>query len=165
MTLGAAPSSIHPTPRRQLEFLFQHGVILSRSLKPKKQYVRTELGADYSAGYNSSRRYALVAESVWNWPFSPDKAWQPLRVALQTRIGNYRKLATRPLQGPQTQGGEPPGSIGGKHNRMLLEAGENEKHLRRLFIVSADARSSPVLRRRKWGDVVPCKKLSPVPQS
>ena len=43
------------------------------------------LGVDYSAGYNFTRRYALVGEFMWNYLFPTDVALQPLRVALQSR--------------------------------------------------------------------------------
>jgi len=93
MCLVAVPSGIHAFPsnahRHKGEddpsFSSSIGLSLSAPLKPTAHFVSAGLGVDYSAGYNFTRRHALVGEFMWNWLFPTDEALQPLRVALQSR--------------------------------------------------------------------------------
>ena len=86
MTLGAVPTTIQAQHGDDNpSFSSSMGLSLSAPLSPTKHYVSTGLGVDYSAGYNFTRRHALVGELMWNWLFSTDEALQPLRLALQTR--------------------------------------------------------------------------------
>jgi Outer membrane protein beta-barrel domain len=42
------------------------------------------LGIDYGAGYNFTRRHAVVGEVMWNWLYPTDGVLQPIRQALQS---------------------------------------------------------------------------------
>jgi hypothetical protein len=85
MTLGAVPESIQAQHGDDNpSFSSSMGLSLSAPISPIRHYVSTGLGVDYSAGYNFTRRHAIVGEFMWNWLFSTDEALQPLRVALQT---------------------------------------------------------------------------------
>jgi len=57
------------------------GMSLSAPLSPISRYADLGLGVDYSAGYNFSRRHALVGEFMWNWIYPSGFALQSLRMA------------------------------------------------------------------------------------
>lgn len=80
------PSGIHAQNREDNpDFSSSIGMSISAPLAPTSRYVNSGLGVDYSAGYNFTRRHALVGEFMWNWLFPTDVDLLPLRVALQSR--------------------------------------------------------------------------------
>lgn len=64
-------------------------------LNPMARYTSFGLGVTFGAGYNFTRRQAVVGEFMWNWLYTTDGALQPVRVALQSpNIGGHGTLIT-----------------------------------------------------------------------
>lgn len=77
------------------------GMPISAPLNPTAQFVHLGLGTTIGAGYNFTRRHALVGEFMWNSLFPTKELLTPIRVALQNPglhaggnllafTGNYR---------------------------------------------------------------------------
>jgi hypothetical protein len=77
------------------------GMPISAPLNPTAQFVNLGLGTTIGAGYNFTRRHAVVGEFMWNNLFPTNGALNPIRVALQNPninahgnlfafTGNYR---------------------------------------------------------------------------
>lgn len=57
---------------------------MSTPLNPMARYTNFGLGVDFGAGYNFTRRQAVVGELMWNWLYATDSALAPVRAALQS---------------------------------------------------------------------------------
>jgi hypothetical protein len=77
------------------------GMPLSAPLNPTAQYIHLGLGLTVGAGYNFTRRHAVIGEFMWNSLFPTNGLLTPIRVALQNPnlhaggnvlafTGNYR---------------------------------------------------------------------------
>jgi hypothetical protein len=77
------------------------GVPLSVPLNPTARFISGAWGVDYGAGYNFTRRHALIGEFMWNTLYASNEALQQVRAALQSPsisghgnlfafTGNYR---------------------------------------------------------------------------
>jgi Outer membrane protein beta-barrel domain len=77
------------------------GMPISAPLNPAGRFVNLGLGITYGAGYNFTRRHAVIGEFMWNNLFTNNGALTPIRVALQNPdirgsgnlfafTGNYR---------------------------------------------------------------------------
>ena len=77
------------------------GMSISAPLNPAGRFVNLGLGINLGAGYNFTRRHAVIGEFMWNNLFTNNGALAPIRVALQNPdisgggnlfafTGNYR---------------------------------------------------------------------------
>ncbi len=77
------------------------GMPLSVPLNPTARFVSGGWGVDYGAGYNFTRRHAVIGEFMWNSLYASNEALQQVRAALQSSkvsghgnlfafTGNYR---------------------------------------------------------------------------
>ena len=77
------------------------GVHLSLPQNPTAHFLSEGWGVEYGAGYNFTRRHALIGEFMWNSLYPTNGALEPIRVALNSReidghaevfalTGNYR---------------------------------------------------------------------------
>jgi Outer membrane protein beta-barrel domain len=77
------------------------GMPISAPLNPAGRFVNLGLGITYGAGYNFTRRHAVIGEFMWNNLLTNNGALAPIRVALQNPdisgsgnlfafTGNYR---------------------------------------------------------------------------
>jgi hypothetical protein len=77
------------------------GMPISAPLNPAGRFVNLGLGLNVGAGYNFTRRHAVIGEFTWNNLFTNNGALAPIRVALQNPdisgsgnlfafTGNYR---------------------------------------------------------------------------
>lgn len=63
---------------------------MSAPLNPMARYTNFGLGIDVGAGYNFSRRHAVIGEVMWNWLYATDGALQAVRDATQSpNIGGH----------------------------------------------------------------------------
>lgn len=63
---------------------------MSTPLNPMARYTNFGLGVDFGAGYNFTRRQAVVGEVMWNWLYATDGALDPVRAALQSpNVGGH----------------------------------------------------------------------------
>ena len=70
-------------------------VTMGASLNPMARYTNFGLGVDLGAGYNFTRRHAIVGEFMWNWLYVTDSALEPVREALQSpNINGHGELFT-----------------------------------------------------------------------
>lgn len=60
------------------------GMPLNAPLNPIGQQVSWGLGVTASAGYNFTRRHALVGDFMWNWLYPTNQAVRPIQIALNT---------------------------------------------------------------------------------
>ncbi|HKW31919.1 MAG TPA: hypothetical protein VJN92_02865 [Candidatus Acidoferrum sp.] len=60
------------------------GMPLTAPLSPIGQQVSWGLGVNAGAGYNFTRRHALVGEFMWNWLYPTNAAVRPIQIALNT---------------------------------------------------------------------------------
>lgn len=64
------------------------GMPLTAPLSPTSQHVSWGLGVSAGAGYNFTRRHALVGDFLWNWLYPTNQTLRPIQVALNTNKVN-----------------------------------------------------------------------------
>ena len=60
------------------------GMPLNAPLSPIAQHVSWGLGLSAGAGYNFTRRHALVGDFLWNWLYPTNQTLRPIQIALHT---------------------------------------------------------------------------------
>ena len=60
------------------------GMPLNAPLSPIAQHVSWGLGLSVGAGYNFTRRHALVGDFLWNWLYPTNQTVRPIQIALHT---------------------------------------------------------------------------------
>ncbi len=60
------------------------GMPLNVPLSPIAQHVSWGWGLSAGAGYNFTRRHALVGDFLWNWLYPTNQTLRPIQIALQT---------------------------------------------------------------------------------
>src|SRR6266403_5119106 len=60
------------------------GMPLNAPLSPLAQHASWGLGLTAGAGYNLTRRHALVGDFLWNWLYPTNQTLRPIQVALHT---------------------------------------------------------------------------------
>src|SRR5205807_851783 len=60
------------------------GMPLSVPLNPTARFISGGWGVDYGAGYNFTRRHAVIGEFMWNSLYASNEALQQVRAALQS---------------------------------------------------------------------------------
>src|SRR5689334_9627119 len=60
------------------------GMHLNAPLSPFSQHVSWGMGLTASAGYNFTRRHALVGDFMWHWLYPTNQTLRPIQVALHT---------------------------------------------------------------------------------
>jgi hypothetical protein len=71
------------------------GLTMSVPLNPTSTYTDFGFGVDFGAGYNFTRRHAIIGETSWNYLYASSSALQSLRQLLQTPdVSGHGKLFT-----------------------------------------------------------------------
>jgi len=61
------------------------GVPMGFPLNPMGKFTNFGFGTDIGAGYNFTRRHAVIGEFMWNWLYSTSGALEPVRAAAQSQ--------------------------------------------------------------------------------